>query len=191
MLGYADESGEPGIKKNEHDYFVFCIVLLKNREQVANIEKEMERFRRNNRLTDNHELHYATDSKKTRANFARFIRKLDFDFVSVSIKKDTHQKTASFPKMAHLILDVLEKNHLDVKIIMDTNPRLRRELRVAKKGSNSNSHFSEKKSRGNSLIQLADYVTAIRTRYIKYSYKTTVAKMYLSIRDKLLDEINT
>lgn len=32
MLGYADESGEPGIKKNDNDYFMFCVVLIKNRE---------------------------------------------------------------------------------------------------------------------------------------------------------------
>ena len=189
MLGYADESGEPGIKKNEHDYFLFCIVLLDNKEQALEIDERIAVFREDNLLSDTHEFHYATDSKRIRARFASLVSRLDFRFVSISIKKDNYQKTASFGNMSTYIMDVLERNGFDVKIIMDTNPRLKKELCSKKKNYKVDVRFSEKKSRGNSLIQVADYVTAIKARYLKNSSKKGVKQMYSRIMGKLVDEI--
>ena len=104
MLGYADESGEPGIKKNDNDYFVFCIVLVKNREKALDISKAIIGFRNKLGLPSDHEFHYSTDSKKTKDEFAKFINALNFQFISVAIKKDRYQKTASFARMAELVL---------------------------------------------------------------------------------------
>ena len=189
MLGYADESGEPGIKKNDNDYFVFCVVLIKNREQALDISNAINGFRRELGLSLDHEFHYSTDSKKTREEFAKFINTLNFQFINVAIKKDRYRKTASFVRMAELVLDLLDKHNLNAQVVMDTNPRLCKKLKTQKKEYNLRVSFSEKKSRGNELIQLADYVTALKTRYIKYPHRKTVVEQYGFIAKKSLDEI--
>ena len=133
MLGYADESGEPGIKKNDNDYFVFCVVLIKNREQALDISNAINGFRRELGLSLDHEFHYSTDSKKTREEFAKFINTLNFQFINVAIKKDRYRKTASFVRMAELVLDLLDKHNLNAQVVMDTNPRLCKKLKTQKK----------------------------------------------------------
>lgn len=189
MFGYADESGEPGIKKSENDYFVFCIVLFRNKYEIERARDSIVGFRKRYSLPENHEFHYVTDSKKTRRGFARFIGYLEYSYISISIHKNEYQRTASFAKMADLILETLEKHHIDANVIMDINPRLYKELRVRKRGYNVNLRFMEKKSRGNDLIQLADYVTALKTRHLKYPHKSNVQALFSFIEKKNLDDI--
>ena len=189
MFGYADESGEPGIKKNDNDYFVFCIVLLKDKYKMEKIRDSIVKFRERFGLPENHEFHYATDSKKTRKEFATFIDSLDYSCISISIHKNKHQQTASFARMADLTLDALEKHRIDANVIMDINPRLYKELRVRKRSRNINLRFAERRSRGNDLIQLADYVTAFRTRCLKYPYKSNTRAMFSLIEKKILEDI--
>ena len=186
LFGYADESGEPGIKKNEHDYFVVCIVLFKNRQDALKCSDAIGAFRIKQSSSDRHEFHFVTDSKKTKPAFIKFISKLDFKFISVSIKKDYLHGTASYKNMAELILELIEKKQMNANINIDKNPALYKELRSRKKKYSVELHFAEKESRGNNLIQLADYVTALRTRYLKYPYKTNVNEGYSKISKKLI-----
>lgn len=189
MLGYADESGETGVKKNENDYFVFCIVLMKDQNQAQKIEEKIAKFRQANNLPSDHEFHYATDSKKTRAAFINFIKGLNFEFISVSIKKDGFRNTASFATMSNLVLRLFEEKQINVGVLMDSNPRLCRELRVRRKEYATDSYFRERKSHASDLIQLTDYVVALRTRFLKYRYKKSVAESYNLIIDKMVGSI--
>ena len=186
MLGYADESGEPGVKKNEHDYFVFCVILVKDKEQALKIQEKMAKFRKANNLSEDHEFHYVTDSKKVRPAFAKFIKSLDFKVLSVSIKKDDFRGTASFANMSELALELLEKKNVDVSALMDVNPRLCRELNVRKKNYAVKLHFKEAKSHANDLIQVADYVVALRARFLKYPKNSKIAEAYYAISGKII-----
>ena len=189
MYGYADESGEPGVMKNEHDYFVFCIVLFDNRQKALECSSMIDAFRRTHHLSETHEFHYSKDSRKTRAAFGKFIRKQDFAFVSAAIKKNHLRNTASYRRMSELVLDVLSKKHISADIIMDKNPRLYKELRTHKKYYHVELHFVEKESRGNNPVQLADYVTAFRARFLKYPSKAGVAEQYSNIANKSIGSV--
>lgn len=189
MFGYADESGEPGVKKSDHDYFVFCVVLFKDRLAAEKCSNAIDEFRQELRLPINHEFHFVTDSKKTRPAFSDFIKKLDFEFVSASIKKTNMKSDASYVVLASLVLDILDKKYSNINIVMDRNPSLYKELRSLKNGYSSEYHFSEKESRGNNLIQLADYVTALRARFLKYPQKIGVAEAYARIAKKAVGVI--
>lgn len=184
ILGYADESGEPGVKKNDHDYFVFCVIFIGNKEELSKIEKKIKIFRKKHGLPDDHEFHYAKDSKKTRFAFVKFISGLSFEFLFVAIKKDNYRDTASFANMADLTLSLLEKKGLNVNVIMDINPGLYKELRGRKKKYAVNLRFSERQSHANDLIQVADYVTTLSTRALKYPQKLGVTEMYSLIAKK-------
>ena len=189
FLGYADESGEPGLKKSGHDFFVFCIVLLKSEKELDKIQKKIMRFRAKNDLPEDHEFHFATDSNKIRPAFTKFIGNLDFDFISISIKKNNLRNTASFRNMASLVLKLLNNKQIEAKIVMDVNPALYRELRSQKKNYVNKLHFTERKSHASDMIQIADYVTALRTRALKYPSKKEVADMYGVISSKMIGEI--
>ena len=189
MLGYADESGEPGRRKNDNDYFCFCIVLFNDRKQALRCSERIDEFRIKHHLEENHEFHFATDSKKTKSAFVSFLGEFDFTYVFVSIKKTADYRTASFNEMSKQALTLLERNGIDANIVMDINPRLYKEFRTRKKEYSVKLHFSEKKSRGNNLIQLADYVVAITTRHIKHPKSSATKKMCSFISDKLIDDI--
>lgn len=189
MLGYADESGEPGVKKNDNDFFVFCIVLINNRDQLQSCVQKINRFRASHHLPLDHEFHYATDSKRTRALFINFIHSLDIKFLSISIKKNTARNTASFAKMAKFTLELLEKKIIDATILMDINPSLYAELRRQKKNYETILHIAERKSQSNDLIQVADYVTALRTRFLKYPTKQGTVEAYSKIANRLIGSI--
>ena len=184
MFGYADESGEPGVMKNAHDYFVFCIVLFNSREKALECSSLIDNYRRKKTLSETHEFHFVKDSKKTRSAFVDFIGSLNFHYISVAIKKDHLRNTASYKKMSELVLESLDKKHINAKIDMDKNPRLYRELRAHKNDYSIKLHITEKESRGNNLIQLADYVVALKARFLKYPQKTGVIKAYSKIAMK-------
>lgn len=189
MLGYADESGEPGVRKSKHDYFVFCIVLLKDKKQVSMIEKQIMDFRLKNGLLEDHEFHYAKDSKKLRLAFAKFLAELDFGFLIVSIKKDNTRTTASFARMASLVLSLFSKHGIDARVLMDINPKLFKELRCQKKKFTMDLHFAERKSQSSDLIQVADYVAAIYTRALKHPQDKSILQFYSLISKKQIDSI--
>lgn len=190
MFGYADESGEPGVAKSDHDYFTFCIVLFKNREKAIEASMLIDEFRRKNRLSETHEFHYTTDSKKVRPQFIKLLEKLDFQFISVSIKKNSSRDTASYNKLANNVLTILAKHDICANISIDTNPLLYSQLKLQKKNCPAILHFSEKRSRGNNLIQIADYVTALRTRYVKFPNKNSAQNLYRQIEGKRLDSLD-
>ncbi len=189
LLGYADESGEPGVMKNEHDYFVFCIVLFKNRQSAQKCEAEINSFRNKNHLSEDYEFHYVKNSKRIKVAFVGFIKKTQFSFISISIKKNHLRNTASYRRIAELTLELLSQKGIDANIMMDNNPSLYKELRLQKKKYRVQLHFSEKESRGNNLIQLADYVTALRARVLKQPNKKTVIDQYRVISGKVIGAI--
>ena len=189
MFGYADESGEPGVMKNEHDYFVFCIVLFENREEALKCSGKIDEFRRKNNLSETHEFHFIKDSKKTRPAFVDFIERLNFSFISVAIKKNHLRNTASYKNMSELVLETLAKKHIDANAEMDKNPKLYKELCSCKKNYAIKLYLAEKESRGNNLIQLADYVAALKTRFLKYPQKVSVINAYSKIAKKSIGSI--
>lgn len=183
-FGYADESGEPGIGKNDHDYFVFCIVIVDNLEKANKISAKIQQLRQKLGLPYDYEFHYIDNSKKVRAEFIDLIDKLDFIFISVSIKKTNYRNFASVKNLAKQTLEILNRNGLNLSLEMDKNPSLYREIRTQKKNYSITLHCSEKESRGYDMIQLADYVTALRTRYLKYPTKVSVCDAYSKISKK-------
>ena len=186
MFGYADESGEPGVKKNENDFFVFCIVLFKDKHEIEKAHRKIVRFRKKYSLPEDHEFHFATDSKRIRLEFVKFVHNLNFEYLSISIKKDSTKNKASFIKMAKLVLKLIEEKQINATIVMDVNPSLYSELRRHKKDYDITLHISESKSHSNDFIQVADYVTAIHTRYLKYPEKRSTAEAYASIVKKMV-----
>lgn len=86
-------------------------------------------------------------------------------------------------------LSYLEKKRIDANVEMDRNPKLYRELRNRKKNYNIELHLTEKESRGNNLIQLADYVVAIKTHFLKDPQKASTIDAYSKIAKKSIGSI--
>ena len=190
MFGYMDESGMPGVALNSRDYFVVCVVVVRDREESLNLSDAIDDYRRTNNLPNDYEFHYIDNSKKVRAGFIGLIKYLDFGVVAVSIKKNRLKQHASYAEMAKLLLEQLAQNCPGISIEMDKNPNLYKELRSQKNCYDGTMHFKEKESRGHNLIQLADYVTAIKTRALKHNGKTSTGEVYKSIADKIIGAVD-
>ena len=185
MFGYIDESGVPGIATYPRDYFVVSLVIFRSEEDKNNAVKLMENLRERLKLPVDYEFHCSHNSTRVQDEFLKILSRMNFRFITIGIKKDSNKKTASYNRMAQLIIEEIIKRFDQISIEMDKNPALFSEIKNIRKSRRIKGlSIKERNSRGNQLIQVADYVVNISAKKIKNTAKSKT--WYSHISNKLL-----
>ena len=185
MYGYLDESGTPGVACRDNDFLVVSLVVFPDKAAAEKCSASIDRLRRRLKLPEDYEFHYSRNSTGPQAGFVKFLPNLDFQFISIAIKKTESYKFASYDRIAKLLLREIVTYAPNIRIEMDTNPLLFTRLkRNAKELGVKTVRIKQTKSNSNNLVQLADYVAALSSRRAKNSVKDL--GQYRAVMKKLI-----
>jgi hypothetical protein len=171
FYGYLDESGAPGIATRPNDYLVVSLVVFPDKESAEKCSRAIDAFREKLKLPVGYEFHYSRNSTRPRTEFVRLIPNLDFQFITIAIRKTGSRLHASYPKIAEYLLDGIARRFPEIQLEMDPNPALYAELRGQTKRRGLHIKYKQAKSTNHNLIQLADYIVAMSTRKLKGTAK--------------------
>lgn len=113
----------------------------------------------------------------------KLMAKLDFRFITVSIKKTRNKKDASYAIIAKKLIDEMCQHYSKLVLEMDSNPLLYRALKRELKNAGINYKLSEVDSKNSSLVQLADYVVNLSAKKMKAA---SSVEQYRVLTDKQL-----
>jgi len=165
MYGFLDESGSVGVAQNDNDFLVVALVLFQDKEAVGRCSAAMDRLRTRLGKTDTYEFHCSNNASATKAGLLKLLPSLDFQFISIAIRKNDFKKTASYSRMADLLVREISHYCPEVKIEMDSNPTLYAEMRKQLKLNKLHkSKVKQVKSHSSNPVQLADYVANISAK---------------------------
>lgn len=183
--GYLDESGAPGVAKCVGDYLLVSLVVFESKETRDKSAEAVEELRKRLKLPEDYEFHCSSNSTRPQMEFLKLLAGLDFRFITVAIHKNDFKKTASYARLARLIMGEIKKRFPEIKIEMDSNPTLRAELRRAMREEKMNGvKIRERNSKDSLLVQVADYVANISGKKVKNTPKAR--ELYGLIARKVL-----
>lgn len=183
--GYLDESGAPGVASCAGDYLLVSLVVFESEEIRDESIEAIEALRERLRLPEDYEFHCTSNSTRPQAEFFKLLSELDFRFITVAIRKNDFKKTASYARLAKLVIDEVKERFSEMKIEMDSNPTLRTELRKRLREEKMGGiKVRERDSRDSLLVQVADYVANISGKKVKNTPKAR--ELYGLIAKKVL-----
>jgi len=168
MYGYLDESGAPGVANRPCDYLIVSLVIFPDKESSDKCSAAIYRLRKRQNLKGNYEFHFSHNAVRHKDAFVKLISNLEFQFITVAIRKDATHKLASYAHVAELLLPEIARHAKDIHILMDSNPILCSKLKKRAKDSKLYGvRFKQAKSHTDNLLQLADYIAALCARKAK------------------------
>ncbi|MDO4967506.1 MAG: DUF3800 domain-containing protein [Candidatus Saccharibacteria bacterium] len=185
IFGYIDESGAPGVASHSKDCLVVSLILFSSEEKRDKSISIIERLGNELRLPDDYEFHCSSNSTRPQTEFLKTLTNLEFRFITIAIHKNDFKKTASYSRIAGLLVDEIQKRFPEIKIEMDSNPIFYTEIRKEiRKRRIKYIKFRERNSRNSRLIQVADYVVNISAKKVKNT--PTANRWYKAIAKKVL-----
>lgn len=169
MYGYMDEAGVPGVKKFEGDYLCLAIIIFPSVAKKDEAEKIIKEKRKNLNLKSDYEFHYSRNSTLVKKEFSKVVKNIECKSYIVKIKKTTNKKDASYKVLAQKLFKKLEKDYSNLKVFMDENPALLKELKLASKEFSIKCTIRQVKSKNNDMIQIADYIVSSQLHKMKKS----------------------
>lgn len=183
--GYLDESGAPGVARCAGDCLLVSLVVFESKEARDKSIEAIEALRKRLKLPEDYEFHCSRNSARPQTEFLKMLSGLDFRFITVAIRKDDFKKTASYARLAKLIIAEIKERFPEMKIEMDSNPMLYAELRKRMRAEKmSGIKIRERDSKNSSLVQVADYVANISGKKVKNTPKAR--ELYGLIAKKVL-----
>lgn len=200
MLVFIDESGDTGLKTTtgSSQYFTISSVLFDNHEEAISCDQRVTLLKKELKLPEHYEFHFAHNSNKIRHAFLTAINPYHFLYICIAINKDfanlyssEFNSKESFYQYACQMLFINAQPYLhNTVVIIDKsgNPDFRSRLaKYLKNKLNTNDKSVIKKikqqnSHSNNLLQLADYVSGIINR--KLLNKPDWQEYYQYIRSK-------
>lgn len=173
MYGFIDESGSPGSKINDNDWLVVSIVIFRDKVFRDFAKQKLAELRAELNLPENYEFHRVKNSPVVRKKTAELISKLDFDFITIAIKKNERKSFASYIKIADYLLSELILRYSFLDIELDTNPILFSALKRLTKERGIKAKIREDESRKNDCLQVTDYVVNMVSADLKGSRKSS------------------
>ena len=198
MLGFFDESGDPGLKTGDGSsrYFVVALVTFDDDAVALACDRRIDRLRSDLRLPSRYEFHFGKNSRKVREAFLRAVQPFDFQYHLFALDKepgklrgislnpnDLYQYTAglvfenaSYHLKAAII--VMDKRG-DKKFRDELFRHLRHSVRFPG-GQRAIKKLKQQDSHRNNLLQLADYVASIGNQVLSGNRETiALAERYL------------
>ncbi len=166
--GFVDESGSPGVAVNSNDFLIVSLVLFDARDDADKCSDAMNGLRTKLRLKRDYEFHCSRNASIAKAGMLQLISRQSFSVITVSIKKNQTKRTASYARIAQLLIQQLEQFTEEIEIKMDSNPILYKELKRASRASKLKyASLKQVKSHTDNLVQFADYIVNIFAKKMK------------------------
>ncbi len=180
MLGFFDESGDPGLKVGQGSsrYFVVALVTFNDDDEALRCDRRIDALREELRLSSSYEFHYAVNSMRVRRAFLNAIQTFDFGFHTFVLDK-SHGVSGGLPFASprelymnlavSLMINASPYIH-ELALVIDKggNRRLRTDLlrylrgrEIAGGGGRLIRSIKQQDSHRNNLLQLADYVASM------------------------------
>lgn len=174
-----DESGSPGVALTKNDFLIASVVLFESEEEMKRVSKMFAALKEKLKLRSSYEFHYVHSVKRARQIVFEEIKTLNFVFMTFAIKKNSTKRYASYANLAKMLIEKLKNQYADeIKIILDANPVLYRELNKIKKNSKIKSiHFKEGDSAKDDRLQLVDYIVGCHGQIIRGGKEENFSKM--------------
>ena len=203
MLGFFDESGDPGLKTDSGSslYFVVALVTFSDNEEALRCDRRIDTLRGELRLPHSYEFHFSVNSKGVREAFLRAVQAIDFryhifvvDKTPMVLNQTPFNSSGSLYRYAAVSLFENAGPYLEeLSVVMDkgSNREFRAGLfRDLRNSTNPNSgrqlikRMKQQDSRRNNLLQLVDYVASIINQAMSgKSDSQEMLKRYLERRE--------
>ena len=94
---------------------------------------------------------------------------MDFHFITIAAHKKRTKNTTNYGVLTDILLTEIQKLALLIKIVMDSNPNLYKELSIRTKIPRNERviFIKQAKSHTDNMLQIADYIVNISAQKIK------------------------
>jgi len=185
MLVFIDESGDPGLKieKGSSRFFTISLVIFEDNDEALACDQRMTLLKRELGWKENSEFHFKRNSDRVRRAFLKAVAPYNFFYYGIVINKNPKKlwgegfrSKSSFYKYACSLVFQNAKDKLENStVVIDKSGNLdfRRQLakylrrRVNKEDKKSIKRLKMQRSRGNNLLQLADYIAGVINRSVQ------------------------
>lgn len=186
MLAFVDESGDTGRKilNRSSLYFVVAVVIFRDSADAQACEYAIQRLRRNLNLPARYEFHYAENSFRVKEAFLQTASAHRFEYHAFAIDKsatDVALRTAFSEglykfasRRAFEIANPRLTRNMNVTIDERGGKQFRNEIArhlrhhvIDYAGNTLIGRLSMRRSNGDNLLQLADYVAGITNRVLR------------------------
>lgn len=185
MLVFIDESGDPGLKieKGSSRFFTVALVIFENKDEALACDQRIGLLKKELGWEENSEFHFKRNSDKVRQAFLQAVAPYNFFYYGIVINKDPKKlwgegfrDKRSFYKYACGLVFQNAREKLENSIVvidksggLDFRRKLAKYLR--RKINEENKRLIKKvkmqRSKGNNLLQLADYAAGVINRSIQ------------------------
>ena len=185
MLAFVDESGDTGRKilNRSSLYFAVAVVIFRDNEDAQACEQAIQRLRHSLGLPARYEFHYAENSFRVKEAFLKTISTHRFEYHAFAINKGAtdgalrtafHEGLYKFAsRRAFEIANPRLARNMNVTIDEREGKQFRNEIArhlrrhvIDDKGNTLIGRLSMRRSSGDNLLQLADYVAGITNRVL-------------------------
>ena len=186
MQVFVDESGDPGrkIDRGSSTHFVVAVVTFSDNDDAYECDQRIERLKQELGRPTGYELHFAHNSKKVRQRFLEAVTPFPFFYHVFALDKDPKKlygsgfevKESLYKFATRLTFENAKPylNNATVTLDGSGDRKFRNELstylrrRIRDEGGRSLIRKVKiQKSDKTNLLQLADYVAGISSRYIR------------------------
>jgi len=185
MLVFIDESGDPGLKieKGSSRFFTIALVIFEDRDEALACDQRIKLLKRELGWEESSEFHFKRNSDRVRRAFLKAVAPYNFFYYGIVINKDPKKlwgegfrDKKSFYKYACGLVFQNAKDKLENStVVIDKSGNLdfRRQLakylrkRMNEEGKKLIKKVKMQRSKGNNLLQLADYVAGVINRSVQ------------------------
>ena len=185
MLVFIDESGDPGLKieKGSSRFFTVSLVIFEDKEEALACDQRITLLKRELGWEENSEFHFKRNSDKIRRAFLQAVAPYNFFYYGIVINKEPEKlwgegfrNKSSFYKYACSLVFQNAKDKLENStVVIDKSGNLdfRRQLakylrrKLSEEGKKLIKKVKMQRSRGNNLLQLADYIAGVINRSVQ------------------------
>ena len=187
LFGFIDESGTAGVLRDGAEFLFLSLVIFDSELEMKTVRQKFSKTRLKLGVKQNYEFHYSRNKLRVRREIFSVMSGIEFRFITFRIKKGIIKKHSSYTDVAEAIIEVVRKTGSRIRVILDMNPALYKELNKIKKRERlKNIFFEERNSKTNDRLQLVDYVVSGHARYLKIGKEEDFEKI-LNKNIRLID----
>jgi len=192
MLVFIDESGDPGLKieKGSSKFFTVSLVIFEDKDEALACDQRITLLKRELGWKEDSEFHFKRNSDNVRRAFLKAVAPYNFFYYGIVINKDPKKlwgegfrNKSSFYKYACSLVFQNAKDKLENStVVIDRSGNLdfRRQLakylrrKLNEEGKKLIKKVKMQRSRGNNLLQLADYIAGVINRSVQSRKKFAI-----------------
>ncbi len=201
MLVFIDESGDTGLKieLGSSRYFIISLTIFEDDEEATACDQRIQLLKKELGLLPDFQFHFFDNSDSIRQKFLEEVSPYSFFYLGIVINKDPKRlygegfrNKESFYKYACGLVFQNSKPYLkQAKVKIDKSgsevfrSRLGKYLKkkINVEGEQLIKSVKMERSRGNNLLQLADYISGIINRKIQLKKNFEIYYRYISQKE--------